>query len=59
MAMVTMTMDEIKKVMTPERIARETEAIRNHIDVYDPDCPPCSGEKLARFKPVNTREKKA
>jgi len=59
MAMVTMTMEEIKKIMTPERIEMESERLRNHIDVYDPECPPCTPEKLARFKPVAHREKKA
>lgn len=54
-----MTMEEIKKIMTPERIEMESERLRNHIDVYDPECPPCTPEKLARFKPVAHREKKA
>lgn len=59
MAMVTMTMEEIKKIMTPERIEMESERLKNHVDVYDPECPPCTPEKLARFRPADPRKIKA
>ena len=59
MAMVTMTMEEIKKIMTPERIEMESERLKNHVDVYDPECPPCTHEKLARFRPADPRKIKA
>lgn len=55
MTITRKTMEQIRMEMTPERIKRETEEMRKHPIVYDPDCPPCSEEKLARFKRVNPR----
>ncbi len=53
MAIVRMTLEEAKKIMTPERRKREIEAMKKCPFVFDPDCPPSSPEKLAKFKRVN------
>ena len=53
MAIVRMTSEEIKKIMTPERIAEEREMMKHAKFVYDPECPPCSEEKLKRFRRVS------
>ena len=52
MAMVTMTMDEAKKIMTPERRRREIEEARKLPFVYDPECPPLTEEQLKRLQRV-------
>ena len=59
MAMVRMTLDEAKKIMTPERRQEELQRAREIGFVYDPECPPCSPEKLARFRPANPHKRKA
>ena len=53
MAIVRMTREEIDKIMTPERRMREIEAMKNCPFVVDPECPPSSPEKLAKFKRAN------
>ncbi|MBR3722195.1 MAG: hypothetical protein IKN12_05445 [Selenomonadaceae bacterium] len=50
MAIIRMTMDEIRREMTPERMAFEAERIRNHVDEYDEDCPPLTDEELSKFR---------
>ena len=55
MAMVTMTMEEAKKIMTPERRRREIEEARKLPFVYDPECPPLTEEQLKRFHRVTPR----
>ena len=52
MAIVRMTLEEAKKIMTPERIKRETEEMNSHPIVYDEDCPPLTEERLKQFHPV-------
>ncbi|MBR1552803.1 MAG: hypothetical protein IJ631_02175 [Schwartzia sp.] len=52
MAIVTMTREEIDKIMTPERRKRETEEMNRHPIVYDEDCPPMTEERLQRFHRV-------
>ena len=59
MAMVRMTLEEVKKRMTPERRKEEIRRAKEIGFVYDPECPPCSEEKLARFKPANPHRRKA
>ena len=56
MAIVRMTMEEIRKEMTPERMALEAERLRNHVDEYDPENPPLTGEELKRFRPYKEVE---
>ncbi|MBQ7477616.1 MAG: hypothetical protein IJT01_01760 [Selenomonadaceae bacterium] len=56
MAMVRMTLEEAKKIMTPEKRREEIRRAKEIGFVYDPDCPPCSEEKLARFKRGNHRK---
>ena len=51
MTIVTMTLEEAHKKWTPEERAQLLKRLEGHIDLYDPECPPCSDEKLARFKP--------
>ena len=50
MAIVTKTMEEIKREMTPERIHMETERVKSMPIVYDEDCPPQTEEELRMFK---------
>lgn len=59
MAKVTMTMEEIKKIMTPERIRRETEEALTSPPVFDPDCPPLTEDmiKARNFHRVSTKGK--
>lgn len=59
MAMVRMTLEEARKIMTPERRAEEIRRAKEIGFVYDPECPPCTPEKLARFKPAAHRKKEA
>ena len=46
MAIVRMTLEEAKKIMTPERRRRETEEMNRHPIVYDEDCPPMTEDRL-------------
>ena len=55
MAMVTMTMEEVKKIMTPERRRREVEEMRRHPITYDPECPPMTEERLKNFHRAQPR----
>ena len=55
MTIVRMTLDEAKKVMTPERIKQETEEMNRHPIVYDEDCPPITEERLKHFHRVKPR----
>ena len=55
MAIVTMTREEIDKIMTPERRKRETEEMNRYPIEYDEDCPPLTKERLAHFHPRKTR----
>ena len=58
MAMVRMTMEEIKKIMTPERRQREIEEMRRHPIVIDEDCPEITPDLIGkRFIPVDRRRK--
>ena len=57
MAIVTMTLEEAHKRWTPEKRAELLKRLENHVDIYDSECPPCSEEKLARFKPHKDRPK--
>lgn len=52
MAIVKMTLEEAKKIMTPEKIEREIEEAKKLPFVYDPDCPPLTEEQLKKFKRV-------
>ena len=56
MAIVTMTREEIDKIMTPERRKRETEEMNRYPIEYDEDCPPLTEERLARFSPKKNRQ---
>ena len=56
MAIIRKTMAQIRKEMTPERIKAEALEMNKHPITYDPDCPPCSEEKLARFKQVTPKK---
>jgi hypothetical protein len=38
--------------LTSEQVA-ELDALANRPSVYDPECPPCTDEQLAEFRPVN------
>ena len=49
MAMVRKTMEEIRREMTSDRRQKIIEGLKERPITYDPDCPPCSEEKLARF----------
>jgi len=51
MAIITKTLDEVKKEMTPARMKQISEALKYHKDEYDEDCPPLTDEELARFRP--------
>lgn len=55
MAIVTMTREEIDKIMTPERRKQETEEMNRYPIEYDEDCPPLSEERLRRFVPNKVR----
>ncbi|MBR1552515.1 MAG: hypothetical protein IJ812_10175 [Schwartzia sp.] len=58
MAMVRMTMEEIEKIMTPERIQRETEEMRRHPIVIDEDCPEITPDLIGkRFIPVDRKRR--
>ena len=57
MAIVRMTMEEIKKIMTPERIKQETEEAKRHPITFDPECPPMTEERLKNFHRVHPRHK--
>ena len=46
MAIVRMTLEEAKKIMTPERRRQETEEMNRHPIVYDEDCPPMTEDRL-------------
>jgi|GEM_PF-3393557 len=59
MAVVTMTLEEARKKWTPEKRKELLEALKDHVDVYDPECPPCTQERLARFRPAAHRRIKA
>lgn len=50
MAMVRKTMEEILETMKPERRAMELKRMKNTPFVYDPECPPQTGEQLKQFK---------
>lgn len=52
MAIVRMTLEEAKKIMTPERRRKEIEEAKKMPFVYDPDCPPLTEEQLKKFKRV-------
>lgn len=52
MAIVRMTLEEAKKIMTPERRRKEIEEAKKLPFVYDPDCPPLTEEQLKKFKRV-------
>ena len=52
MAIVKMTLEEAKKIMTPEKIKREIEEAKKLPFVYDSDCPPLTEEQLKKFKRV-------
>ena len=52
MAIIRMTLEEIEKMMTPERIAEEAERAEKMPFVYDPDCPPLTEDQLKRFRRV-------
>ncbi|MBR6267802.1 MAG: hypothetical protein IKR28_05650 [Selenomonadaceae bacterium] len=52
MAIVRMTLEEAKKIMTPERRMKEIEEAKKLPFVYDPDCPPLTEEQLKKFKRV-------
>ena len=52
MAIVTKTMEEIKKEMTPEKIKEISEALKYRPIVYDEDCPPQTDEELKMYKRV-------
>ena len=51
MAIVSKTMDEILKEMTPERIAFETHRLEFHIEEYDSENPPLTKEELKNLRP--------
>lgn len=55
MAIVKMTLEEAKKIMTQERIKQETEEMNSHPIVYDEDCPPMTEDRLKRFCRVKPR----
>ncbi len=55
MSIVTMTSEEIRRVVTPERIEREIEEARKIPFVYDPECPPLTKEQLKKFHRANSR----
>lgn len=55
MAIVTMTREEIDRIMTPERRKRETEEMNRYPIAYDEDCPPLTEERLAHFTPRKER----
>ena len=57
MAMVTMTMEEAKKIMTPERRRREIVEARKLPFVYDPECPPMTEAQLNKFHRAKPRHK--
>ena len=59
MAIVTMTRDEIDKIMTPERRRRETEEMNRYPIEYDEDCPPLTEERLQHFVPRKVRREAA
>ena len=52
MALVRMTMEEIMRIMTPERIEHETEEALRHPIAYDEDCPAQTAEQLSHFRPA-------
>ena len=56
MATIKMSMDEIKKIMTPERIDRETKEALSSPPVFDHDCPPLTDEQLASLRPAVMKE---
>ncbi|MBR3622785.1 MAG: hypothetical protein IKN43_05505 [Selenomonadaceae bacterium] len=56
MAIVTKTMEEIKREMTPERMRQISEALKYHIDEYDPENPPLTDEELKGFRPYKEVE---
>ncbi|MBR1552607.1 MAG: hypothetical protein IJ631_01185 [Schwartzia sp.] len=55
MSIVTMTSEEIRRIVTPERIEREIEEAKKLPFVYDPDCPPLTSEQLKNFHRVRPR----
>ena len=55
MAITRKSMEQIRREMTPERIKAEAEEIKRHPIAFDPECPPCSEEKLARFRQVSSK----
>ena len=55
MAIVRMTLEEAKKIMTPERRRQETEEMNRHPIVYDEDCPPMTEERLKNFRRAKPR----
>ena len=59
MAVITMTMEEARAKWTPEKRREQVERLKTHIDVYDPDCPPSTEEKLKNFRRVDFHRKNA
>jgi len=51
-----MTLEEIRESFTEEMCIKELEEAKKLPFLYDPDCPPCSKEKLEKFKRVSPKK---
>lgn len=60
MAMVTMTMEEAKKIMTPERRRLEMEEMERHPIVIDEDCPEITPDLVGTslFRSIANRKRR-
>ena len=57
MAIVSKTMEEIRAEVTSKDIEKMWEALKNHVDEYDPECPPLTDEELREFRPYKIVER--